>query len=895
MKKLVPFLIFLLFVNIGVYAQNVSFNEDGTSPDSSAMLDVSSTSKGVLIPRMTQTQRDAIAGPATGLLIFQSDNTVGFYMNLGTPAAPDWRRLVTNADTPTFVGDADDDTKIQTEEGTDEDIIRFDVAGSEVLRIHPGGRLNQITTTNSAFLGNQAGAAITSGTQNAFLGHEAGAFNTSGGSNTFLGYRAGYVNTGSSQNTFIGALAGDANNGGSENTFMGVQAGTAVNTGSHNTIIGKNAGRILTTGNNNTFLGVEAGEIVNTSSSGNVFIGAYAASTLTSANNLLYIENSVATTPLIYGEFDNDSLFFHANVGLKGNLTTTKGKFGIGITSPDSNLHVIGGAHMDRLSIGGNYSFPTEAPASKGDVLSFNGTILEWAAASSVTSFTDADDDTKIQVEETDDEDIIRFDMAGTEFYRMDSGRFEVLNTGLSTYIGQSAGLNDNFGSNLGNTAIGHSTLTASSLGASNTAIGYRALQANTANSSTSVGAWSFYQNTGQRNVGLGASAGFGNISGTSNVFLGWQAGSGSTGSNNIFIGPQAGSAESGSDKLYIENSNSTTPLIYGDFLNDTLKVFGTLNISNVFSFPITDGAANQFLMTDGDGNLSWSGSATSQWTLSSGVVSPNSSSTNFAVGTSTVESNFMAEIESSSGSNTKSLYIDNQANSGAADKVGLHISLDANGSKPKYGIINQIIGKANSSDSLFGNYTEITPDNSTSSPPSFGYKAKFLGSDGDNYGVFIENEDQNYFSGNVGIGDGATSPLAILHIEKGTSDGFRVNTTSSTTQYYRYTLNGLTKIGAFISSGNSVIQMADASNNIDINLHTNGDSWFNGGDLGIGLTSPSSKVDVDGDIEIGSTDSFYLGDPNTNGSWRFTRSGNNFVVQRRESGSWNTKTTISP
>jgi len=55
-----------------------------TTPDASAMLDITSTTSGVLTPRMIQTQRDAIVAPATGLLIYQTDNTPGFYYYDGT-------------------------------------------------------------------------------------------------------------------------------------------------------------------------------------------------------------------------------------------------------------------------------------------------------------------------------------------------------------------------------------------------------------------------------------------------------------------------------------------------------------------------------------------------------------------------------------------------------------------------------------------------------------------------------------------------------------------------------------------------------------------------------------------------------------------------------------------
>jgi hypothetical protein len=43
------------------------------------LLEVKSTSKGILIPRMTLTQRNAITTPATGLMIYQTNNTPGFY------------------------------------------------------------------------------------------------------------------------------------------------------------------------------------------------------------------------------------------------------------------------------------------------------------------------------------------------------------------------------------------------------------------------------------------------------------------------------------------------------------------------------------------------------------------------------------------------------------------------------------------------------------------------------------------------------------------------------------------------------------------------------------------------------------------------------------------------
>jgi hypothetical protein len=85
-QRIVP--IALLFLSVSVYSQSpaigVGVNTDGSSPDASSILDVKSTDKGILIPRMTAAQRGAIASPATGLMVYQTDATAGFYYYSGT-------------------------------------------------------------------------------------------------------------------------------------------------------------------------------------------------------------------------------------------------------------------------------------------------------------------------------------------------------------------------------------------------------------------------------------------------------------------------------------------------------------------------------------------------------------------------------------------------------------------------------------------------------------------------------------------------------------------------------------------------------------------------------------------------------------------------------------------
>ena len=84
MKKLSIFLSALLFTVSVAHAQSVAINTDGSVADASAILDVKSTAKGMLIPRMDLNARNLIGTPATGLIIYQTDNTPGFYFYNGS-------------------------------------------------------------------------------------------------------------------------------------------------------------------------------------------------------------------------------------------------------------------------------------------------------------------------------------------------------------------------------------------------------------------------------------------------------------------------------------------------------------------------------------------------------------------------------------------------------------------------------------------------------------------------------------------------------------------------------------------------------------------------------------------------------------------------------------------
>ena len=93
------------------------------------------------------------------------------------------------------------------------------------------------------------------------------------------------------------------------------------------------------------------------------------------------------------------------------------------------------------------------------------------------------------------------------------------------------------------------------------------------------------------------------------NTIIGYEAGSGNllTGERGIFIGYWAGKNEQIGGKLYIDNSSTSTPLIYADIDFDRVRIYGTLNVGGTHSFPTTNGADGQILSFDNSGNGYWS------------------------------------------------------------------------------------------------------------------------------------------------------------------------------------------------------------------------------------------------------------------------------------------------
>ncbi|MCX6268298.1 MAG: hypothetical protein NTW16_13220, partial [Bacteroidetes bacterium] len=336
MRKYLLLIIIIFSSGLLTYvgAQGVAINSNGAAPAPSAMLEVTASGKGMLIPRVALTgANDAltIQEPAVSLLVYNTstaaDMTPGFYYWSGAR----WQRLAT-------VGSPGDAWGVNGNSGTNPDVnfigttdpksLVFKVADTKAGMIDPffknttfgmyaGLSLASTVISENSFFGNSAGFFTTLGRFNAFYGANAGGNNQTGSENSFFGVGAGGDNISSGLNCYFGYLTGKLNTG-TRNSFFGSGAGNNGNntaTGNLNTFIGVNAGNNISSGSSNTLVGENTlftlGTLVNATA-----IGARA---MAGASNTLVL-GSIAGV----------------------NSATADVNVGIGTNSPDTKLEVAG-------------------------------------------------------------------------------------------------------------------------------------------------------------------------------------------------------------------------------------------------------------------------------------------------------------------------------------------------------------------------------------------------------------------------------------------------------------------------------------------------------------------------------------------------------------------------
>ena len=214
--------------------------------DQSAILEIESHHKGILIPRMTDNQRRSIHKPATGLLVFQTNGDEGLYYFKsgwkpvgGGGLSGANRRLSNLIANPQINVNLTPDQKNMRDLGA----VQFewkDLHMEGDIFMANGGRFLTASHGANVFLGFGAGENTTDGSTNVALGNHTLTQNVSGSSNTAVGWQALHNNTSGNGNTAVGLNALVSNNA-NGNTAVGYNAMGLNQSGIANIAVGEDA------------------------------------------------------------------------------------------------------------------------------------------------------------------------------------------------------------------------------------------------------------------------------------------------------------------------------------------------------------------------------------------------------------------------------------------------------------------------------------------------------------------------------------------------------------------------------------------------------------------------------------------------------------------------------
>ena len=245
-------------------------------------------------------------------------------------------------------------------------------------------------------------------------------------------------------------------------------------------------------------------------------------------------------------------------------LDVTNNRVGIGTSEPSTELTVSGTVTTTALAVSGSTATvdSKEIITGKSEGTNFTGSLLVGHATSGTLSSA-------------------------------------IRNTGVGIVA------LDAITSGTNNTAVGYNAGTTITTGSSNTAIGSTALVTTNGDNNTAIGHLAMRDATsGEKNTVVGSQAGLIMSGGSAdyNTLIGHQAGDNiSSGAGNVVIGGADVDSATGDRQLVIagNDGSTTTTWIKG-------SSSGAVTLSGAFTFPTSDGSADQFLKTDGSGNLSF-------------------------------------------------------------------------------------------------------------------------------------------------------------------------------------------------------------------------------------------------------------------------------------------------
>lgn len=286
-------------------AQSLAINSDGSTANSTAILDVKSTNKGVLIPRMTTAQRTAIATPATGLQVYDSDLNLLFYYNGST-----WSSVATGSNYWTASGG-----NIYNNTGTNVGIgsttpgDKLEVNGN--IRFSGAGTLLAAPSTS----GSAYSLTVKAGDPYVPVGGSGGSVNILATNNMPSG-GSGYGNLGPSGNVNITSGSGYNTAGGNINITAGQTSCWALTGNSHSDVNIQGGANLVAA--DASSITVQGG--------GTVGVGCPTANA--NGGNLI-LKSGIGT-----------------GTGTQGNIQLLNGNVGIGTAAPSSKLEVCGNTRI---------------------------------------------------------------------------------------------------------------------------------------------------------------------------------------------------------------------------------------------------------------------------------------------------------------------------------------------------------------------------------------------------------------------------------------------------------------------------------------------------------------------------------------------------------------------
>ncbi len=264
-KNYFTFLLLTVIVPLSTALAQNSFPNNGSAgigtktPAPSAILEMKSTTKGVLTPRMTKAQRDAISAPATGLLIYQTDNDPGFYYHNGFGwfgMSNGANKNLSNLTAPTALN-----ANLQPQGSYTYDLGASTNSWKDLYLngdVYMDGERWITNYYTNNFLGRQAGNNTMWGESNVGVGTSSLMSNTYGSDNTATGAWTLSANTSGYKNVANGYGALTLNSSGTENTAIGNVSMYWNTIGAANTAIGSTSLVSNTTGYGNSAIGYEA-------------------------------------------------------------------------------------------------------------------------------------------------------------------------------------------------------------------------------------------------------------------------------------------------------------------------------------------------------------------------------------------------------------------------------------------------------------------------------------------------------------------------------------------------------------------------------------------------------------------------------------------------------------